>query len=69
MLFITRKIGETIKIGEDVTIVVAKNKPGFADDIVTLGIDAPKNIHIKRGELEDEKENGTAAGRGTKKTD
>ena len=65
MLYITRRIGETIKIGDDITIIVSPNKPGFADNIVTIGIDAPKSIHIVRGELSDKKEDGTPKGRRT----
>lgn len=51
MLFITRRMGQTIKIGDDITITIAPNKPGFAENIVTIGIDAPKTIRILRGEL------------------
>ena len=51
MLVISRKIGEKIKIGEDITLVLI--------DIVThrgqarIGIDAPKEVLILRGEVED----------------
>jgi carbon storage regulator CsrA len=48
MLVLTRKVGERIQIGDNVTIVVTK----CAGNRVTLGIEAPKNVRIIRGELE-----------------
>lgn len=71
MLFITRKVGQTIKIGDEITITVAPNKPGFAENIVTIGIEAPKAIHIIRGELVEhsKKENGKTTDRRTKDKD
>ena len=47
MLVLTRKNGETIKIGDDIeiTIVSAKN------DQVKIGIKAPKNVEILRKEI------------------
>ncbi|WML54750.1 carbon storage regulator CsrA [Neobacillus sp. PS3-12] len=47
MLVLTRKNGETIKIGDDIeiTIISAKN------DQVKIGIKAPKNIEVFRKEL------------------
>ena len=66
MLYITRRVGETIKIGDNITIIVSPNKPGFGEDVVTIGIDAPKSIHIKRGELSDkEKKDGSPKNRRT----
>ena len=49
MLVLTRKNGETIKIGDDIeiTIVSAKN------DQVKIGIKAPKNVEIFRKEIID----------------
>ena len=48
MLVLTRKIGERIRIGDDITLVVTK----MAGNRVTLGIEAPKDVRIVRGELE-----------------
>lgn len=50
MLVLTRKNGETIKIGDDIeiTIVSAKN------DQVKIGIKAPKNVEIFRKEILDQ---------------
>jgi carbon storage regulator len=47
MLVLTRKNGESIKIGDDIeiTIVSAKN------DQVKIGIKAPKNIEVFRSEI------------------
>ncbi|NKE06797.1 carbon storage regulator CsrA [Mesobacillus selenatarsenatis] len=50
MLVLTRKNGETIKIGDDIeiTIVSAKN------DQVKIGIKAPKSVEILRKEIYDQ---------------
>jgi len=48
MLVLTRKVGERIQIGDNITVVVTKS----AGNRVTLGIEAPKNVRIVRGELE-----------------
>jgi carbon storage regulator len=50
MLVLTRKNGETIKIGDDIeiTIISAKN------DQVKIGIKAPKNVEVLRKELYDQ---------------
>lgn len=50
MLVLSRKVGETIWIGEDVEIVVTEVK----GDQVKLGIKAPRNIDVIRGELRKE---------------
>ncbi len=49
MLVLTRKIGETIFVG-NVKIVVAD----IAGARVRIGIDAPDCVHIVRGEMADE---------------
>jgi carbon storage regulator len=50
MLVLTRKNGETIKIGDDIeiTIISAKN------DQVKIGIKAPKNVEVYRKEIYDQ---------------
>ncbi len=48
MLVLTRKVGESICIGDDITLVVTKS----AGNRVTLGIEAPRDVRIIRGELE-----------------
>ena len=47
MLVLSRKSGETIYIGEDIEIVVSEVK----GEQVKIGIRAPRNIDIIRGEL------------------
>ena len=47
MLVLGLKVGEYVKIGENVTITVVKDKKDF----LRLSIDAPKDVHILRGEL------------------
>ena len=47
MLVLTRKIGEGIVIGDDVTVTVIETKGGN----IRIGIDAPKNKKIYRQEV------------------
>ena len=47
MLVLSRKKGETIKISDEITIVVTE----IHGDRVALGIDAPRSMGIRRGEL------------------
>lgn len=58
MLVLTRKIGESIQIGEDIEITISSIK----GDQVKIGINAPKNIEIHRKEIyiEIQKENKEA---------
>lgn len=60
MLILTRRISESIIIGDDVKITVL----GVKGNQVRLGVDAPKTISVHREEIyeriKNEKENGTA---------
>lgn len=47
MLVLSRKTGERIQIGDNITIVVNR----VAGNRVTIGIEAPNDVHIVRGEL------------------
>lgn len=47
MLVLSRKIGEKIVIGDNVTVVVSR----VNGNRVTLGIEAPSEMRILRGEL------------------
>ena len=47
MLILTRKIGESINIGNDVTVTVV----GVQDNNVRVGIDAPKAVPVHRSEI------------------
>jgi carbon storage regulator len=53
MLIIQRKLNQSIKIGDDIEIVVVKT----GDNSIKLGINAPKEVRVKRTEdTSDEKE-------------
>jgi len=47
MLVLTRKIEEKIRIGDDITISILRVK----GNTVRVGIDAPRDIRVVRGEL------------------
>ena len=47
MLVLTRKKGESIRIGDDIEITISSIK----GDQVKIGIDAPKNVEIHRKEV------------------
>ena len=47
MLILSRMAGETIIIGNDIRIQILSNKNGQ----VRIGIDAPRNISVKREEI------------------
>jgi carbon storage regulator len=47
MLVLSRKLHETILIGNDVKITVVK----LSGDKVGIGIEAPRDVRIKRSEL------------------
>lgn len=47
LLVLTRKNGESIKIGDDIEITIVSSK----NDQVKIGIKAPKNVEIYRKEV------------------
>ncbi len=49
MLVLSRKIGEKIHVGNDITIEVRR----VAGNRVTLAVEAPRDIRILRGELKE----------------
>ena len=50
MLALTRKKGESIVIGDNITITVLS----VSGDSVRVGIDAPRNIPVNRQEIYDQ---------------
>lgn len=59
MLVLSRKLNQSIKIGDDIELTVI----GIDGDQVKLGIDAPRNVEIHRKEvyLSIQEENAQAA--------
>ena len=49
MLVLSRKIGEKLVIGDNITVVVSR----ISGNRVTIGIEAPPEVRIVRGELTD----------------
>ncbi len=47
MLILTRRVGETIRINDDITVTVV----GIQHGQVKLGIEAPKHIEVHREEI------------------
>ncbi len=47
MLILTRRVGETIMIGDDVTVTIL----GVKGNQVRVGINAPKNVAVHREEI------------------
>ena len=48
MLVLTRKIGESVRIGDNITVTVQR----VAGNRVALSFDAPREVRIVRSELE-----------------
>ena len=60
MLILTRRAGETVMIGSDVTITVL----GVKGNQVRIGINAPKDVAVHREEIYERIQNEKAADSG-----
>jgi carbon storage regulator len=47
MLILTRRIGETVKIGDDVAVRIV----GVQGNQVRIGVEAPKDVPVHREEI------------------
>ena len=60
MLILTRRTGETLRIGDDITLTIL----GIKGNTVRVGISAPKDVAVHREEvylrIKDENDNETA---------
>ena len=53
MLILTRRVGETVVIGEDISVTVL----GVKGNQIRLGINAPKDVAVHRQEIFDRIQN------------
>ena len=59
MLILTRRVGESVVIGEDVTVTVL----GVKGNQVRIGINAPKTVAVHREEIFERIKNGRSGRR------
>ena len=50
MLILARKVGERIRIADNIEVIVL----GIQGDRIKIGIEAPKTVRVRRGELDGE---------------
>jgi len=65
MLILTRRAGETVMIGNDVTITVL----GVKGNQVRIGINAPKDVAVHREEIFERIQSEQSGGGGTDAVD
>jgi carbon storage regulator len=61
MLILTRRVGETVMIGRDLTVTVL----GVKGNQVRVGVDAPKEVPVHREEVYERIKREEAAARGS----
>jgi carbon storage regulator len=47
MLVLSRRVGESVVIGDDVVVTILE----LRGDIIRVGVDAPRHIQVRRQEL------------------
>jgi carbon storage regulator len=47
MLVLSRRVGESVVIGDDVVVTILE----LRGDIIRVGVDAPRHIQVRRHEL------------------
>lgn len=47
MLVLSRRVGESVVIGDDVTVTVLEVR----GDVIRIGVDAPRSVQVRRHEL------------------
>ena len=47
MLVLSRRVGESVVIGDDVTVTILEVR----SDVIRIGIDAPRSVAVHRAEL------------------
>lgn len=65
MLILTRRVGEKLQIGDDVSVTVLSIK----GNQVRIGIDAPDDVTIHREEIAERLREGEASRRGNHEKD
>lgn len=53
MLILSRRPGEVLQIGDDVTVTIVSVR----GNQVRIGIDAPRNVQVDRAEIRERKDN------------
>lgn len=55
-MIVTRRVGETIRIGADITLTILRAEP--RKQAAWLGIDAPRHVPVDRAEVRARKDRG-----------